>query len=392
MSSANIGWLFYKDYYRDLTYTDEKERNDVNCKKEKLTKDECLIAKKVQRIIESKVTLDDVEILGTTRFQATTSYPGLLLGSGNTHELPNIKGQAILGFHFDYTSGLPVIPGSSVKGVLRSAFEHKEYVSALTGMEVQEVEELEKDIFDNADIFYDAVIIKANSDERILGDDYITPHSDPLKDPKPLRFIKVLPDVTFLFQFELADGLLSKMEKEELFKKIISDLGLGAKTNVGYGKFIEIKKAPRTAEEEEQDKIEAQKRIQLERERHEAKLEEEREAKRREEEEKKVKKEQEEEKARQKEKEKTEALLNSGIESLIEGSNKFKTLASTIKTYMNAKALDEEEKDILESHLLNKMNDKKLRRRRDFPFGIFGDDKCFGKERANDIADKLNLA
>ena len=37
------------------------------------------------------------------------------------------------------------------------------------------------------------------------------------------------------------DGLLTKEEKAELFSSILSDLGVGAKTNVGYGKFTNIK-------------------------------------------------------------------------------------------------------------------------------------------------------
>ena len=235
MSSANIGWLFYKDYFKGIDYS---RLDDVNNEK--------LIQKKVQNIIDSKPTLNEPEIIGSTRFQATTTYPGLILGSGNAHEIPDVKGQAILGFHFDYTSGLPVIAGSSVKGVLRSAFKHKEYIEEYV---TTDVEALEKEIFDNGDIFFDAEIIKADGFDKIMGDDYITPHNDPLKDPIPLRFIKVLPNVIFLFQFELRDGILSKSEKETLFRKILEDLGLGAKTNVGYGKFSDFKAIAKTKDE-----------------------------------------------------------------------------------------------------------------------------------------------
>ncbi|WP_295421679.1 type III-B CRISPR module RAMP protein Cmr6 [Sulfurovum sp.] len=249
MSSANIGWLFYKDYYRELNYIDL-----VNKKEEHNSK---IIEKKVQNIIDAKPFLDEAEIIGSTRFQATTAYPGLILGSGNAHEIPDVKGQAILGFHFDYTSGLPVIAGSSIKGVLRSAFKHPEYIQALLDDENVDVKALEEEIFDNADIFYDAHIIKADAYGRILGDDYITPHSDPLKDPIPLRFIKVLPDVTFAFHFELGEGILNRSEKEMLFRKILEELGLGAKTNVGYGKLGEFKALAKTKEElarEEEEK------------------------------------------------------------------------------------------------------------------------------------------
>ena len=46
-----------------------------------------------------------------------------------------------------------------------------------------------------------------------------------------------MPNVTFRFDFKLSDGLISKDQKKKLFEIILKDLGLGAKTNVGYGKF-----------------------------------------------------------------------------------------------------------------------------------------------------------
>ncbi len=178
-------------------------------------------------------------MLGNTHFKATTTYPGLILVSWNAHELPSIEGQAILGFHFDYTTGLPTIQGSSIKGVLRNAFRHKGYIEEYVGKEV-DIEALEQEIFDNGDVFFDAVVVSSG---KILGDDFLAPHGDdPLKNPKPLRFIKVLPNVEFRFDFELSGGLISKSKKTELFQNILGDLGLGAKTNVGYGKFANFKK------------------------------------------------------------------------------------------------------------------------------------------------------
>jgi hypothetical protein len=84
-----------------------------------------------------------------------------------------------------------------------------------------------------------------------LGDDYITPHKnrrrngipDTMVNPVPISFLKVLPGVLFRFQFELHDfrkekyTLLSKAQVEQLFKNLLLELGLGAKTHVGYGQF-----------------------------------------------------------------------------------------------------------------------------------------------------------
>jgi CRISPR-associated protein Cmr6 len=52
-------------------------------------------------------------------------------------------------------------------------------------------------------------------------------------------FLKILPEVTIQFQFDLKDGLLTKGQKEDLFRRLLLDFGIGAKTNVGYGQFEE---------------------------------------------------------------------------------------------------------------------------------------------------------
>jgi CRISPR-associated protein Cmr6 len=64
-----------------------------------------------------------------------------------------------------------------------------------------------------------------------------------LKNPIPITFLKVLPDVEFSFNFILQDHqkidekLVSIKRKIALFKQILLDFGIGAKTNVGYGQF-----------------------------------------------------------------------------------------------------------------------------------------------------------
>lgn len=247
--SANIGWLFYKDYFKDLDYS-------------KLENSKIEIQNKVANIIKQKPKIKEEEIFGNTHLKATTTYPGLLLGSGNAHELPSVKGQAILGFYFDYTSGLPVIQGSSIKGVLRSAFKHSEYIKEIVGD--VDVKKLEEEIFDGGDTFFDATILSYH--DEILADDYITPHlkedeknpelkNPELKNPIPLRFIKVAPNVTFRFDFELSDAVITKAKKLKLFETILEDLGLGAKTNVGYGKFenFSIYKTKEEIEKEEEE-------------------------------------------------------------------------------------------------------------------------------------------
>jgi len=240
--SANLGWLFYGDYFDSID-----DYNNI---------DEQHVSSNVDRLIASSVHLGDVDetYMGSHHFKATTTYPGLLLGIGNMHELPSVIGQAILGFHFDYTTGLPEIPGSSIKGSLRSAFAYPEYIREwLKEMGVAEhesidISQIEREIFGQSvksdethkgtDIFFDAPIIGYQS--TILADDYLAPHGDDLtQEPDVLRFIKVNSGVTFRFDFGLSDKdmLLSKDERISLYGHIIDDLGLGAKTNVGYGYF-----------------------------------------------------------------------------------------------------------------------------------------------------------
>jgi CRISPR-associated protein Cmr6 len=169
-------------------------------------------------------------------FELTTTYPGLSVGSGYNH--PKLKENTDdfqLGFFFDHTTGLPIISGSSIKGLLRSVYKQKEFMQDVYGRVPGE------EIFeDQKTVFYDAYIISTqNKEAKVFGSDYITSHfsNEPegmFKEPNPIKFLKILPNVTFKFQFN------APKEDVKLFEAIIKDFGLGAKTNVGYGKFIEV--------------------------------------------------------------------------------------------------------------------------------------------------------
>lgn len=226
---------------------------------------------------------ETLKIENTDHFSLTTVYPGLVIGSGYAHGKIGSKDDKDayqLGFYFDHTSGLPLIPGSSVKGALRSFFPSfdetqkslkkktekdilHEYINYLLGDEVNldkdRMKAFENHIFKNGDVFYDAIV--TNVDKKLLASDYITPHKntdgqtykdkndqyvqipDAFVDPIPIKFLKIAPGVTFTFQFKLDDFRDGDLEitaeqKLTLFQKILLDIGIGAKTNVGYGKFI----------------------------------------------------------------------------------------------------------------------------------------------------------
>lgn len=195
------------------------------------------------------------DIKDVTSFELKTCYPGLLCGVGYHHEINNPKNEPKeddapevynLGMYFDYTSGLPVIPGSSIKGMLRSAIEEWDFLADYKPNNGVTREEIIKTVFEgkelsiyDRDIFLDAIPIKA--DNKLFGEDYITHHPNPLQNPNPVRFLRVEPGVTYQFRFILKDHgeKLTVDFRTKLFKAIICTFGLGAKTNVGYGQFVE---------------------------------------------------------------------------------------------------------------------------------------------------------
>ena len=236
MARNNISKLYYKEYYNGVDFEKifngiETQIGDINRK----IKDSELVA------IPAPIHGD-----GYTAFQAITLYPGLITGVGIEHGSKNITGGYELGMHFDYTMGMPIIYGSSVKGVLRSYF--KEFYQG----EI-DANKLIEDIFcgksDNnkpvyqRDIFFDAVITAAPSNGKFLADDSITPHKDgPLKNPIPIVMLKIASGCTIEFRFKLCNSVIDGIEftvneKIALFKEILTTVGIGAKTNVGYGQL-----------------------------------------------------------------------------------------------------------------------------------------------------------
>lgn len=109
----NTGLLFNKHYFKDLDFSGDYKENEDN--KHLLEANNKLLFKTA---LNNTASFD----FETKQIKLTTIYPGLLLGSGYAHESGTL-GELKLGFFFDYTSGLPILPGSSVKGLLKSAFE-----------------------------------------------------------------------------------------------------------------------------------------------------------------------------------------------------------------------------------------------------------------------------
>jgi len=234
---GNIGWMFYKGIYRNL---------DIN----NPAIDGNLLQEIENNIFRKAESFSD-DYIASYGFKLKVAYPGLLIGTGYFHGIPNDNNDIKSGFYFDYISGYPVIPGSSVKGVLRSFFEgefleeKQEFIEDILKKRI-DIEILKDEIFEGIDKkgnpitiykrdkFLDAYVLNAR--DKFLVFDYITPHEQ-FKEPVPIRFLKVAPGVEFLFNFELNDGIISAKEKEKLFFELIKLNGVGAKTNSGYGSF-----------------------------------------------------------------------------------------------------------------------------------------------------------
>ena len=168
---SNLNYLFAHDYYLnpDCTLAHFKQCN------QKLTHATFSPSEEAIPFVDHSFVLE-------------TTYPGLVFGLGNAHQAgTNIGGiekegdEIKLGFTLDYVTGLPIIPGSTVKGVIRSAFRH--YKAAIS----KDLFDLMGDIFGSDTdaggqnrrgqcVFYDAVPVRSNQIGILFGLDNITPH------------------------------------------------------------------------------------------------------------------------------------------------------------------------------------------------------------------------
>ena len=249
----NLNLIFNKVYYSKISTVNFGDLDDKEVKKREdavaeLKED---IELRNTQICSVRFDHDGKDYRGLStevapqQFLMETVYPGLIIGSGNPHCAQLCSNDINNGFSFDYVSGQPYIPGSSVKGVLRSCFrDFPDAVSEILSKilkdknKFSDLSQIEKEIFDGTDIFFDAVIYDGDQNRRILDTDYITPHPDETKNPIPILVLKLLPDVCLNFSFRLFNGILTIDEKCELFKTLLSVFGIGAKTNTGYGRLV----------------------------------------------------------------------------------------------------------------------------------------------------------
>ena len=334
----NLSYHYYKGYYKNFDKIPISQNKTENGWEFGLDKDRRKkYAKEIEEFfkdvnspfLDFKIEEPLNSPANIQSFQLLTTYPGLLFGTGYTHGVGEV-GEFKLGFYFDYTTGMPLIPGHAVKGSIRSAFPdfkndspefndiknkkpcpqvleinqvkarwiaavldeiktenydpscYTEPKKELADGELEKIYQLQLEIFEGVkdhkkkeaknryhsiyqrDIFHEAIPIDSEHTHRLVFDtDSITPHikknlsyeESMLKNPTPLLMLKVLPKVRFQFNFDLKKGLLTVDQKLRLFQKILLTIGIGAKTNVGYGQFIEAADIPKPTHQTNVPKI-----------------------------------------------------------------------------------------------------------------------------------------
>ena len=232
-----------------------------------------------------KLHTRQVDFVGAATQHAGTTGNGLALEIRARLIAPFVSGLGLghpteTGLTLDRNTGLPYIPASSVKGVLRLACalhiaetEPDEVVTGKNGAEIPDTHPLLRRYFgdtapDKADglrgqlVFLDA--FPAETSASLLKTDIMNPHfgryysgeQGPLEteNPIPVKFLAVNPGTEFVFRCfalplperkpDVKDTAVchpfGKTDEETviaLFKRAFASLGFGSKTTIGYGRF-----------------------------------------------------------------------------------------------------------------------------------------------------------
>lgn len=269
--SSNMHYVFHVEYFRNLNLLTKSDRDAAIIRRRNQDIRTFLFPKSGSVVPAPFSELRDMP--GFHSFSLYTTYPGLLIGTGNPHETA-LDGAVKCGFSLDYVTGLPYIPGSSLKGLLRSSFPgtlRREPVqdAETAKMEAEAKEELIRDFLNqenlNVRALEDVIFGSDDPEEKkfqinlecgdvflgafpvswpdsILEMEFITPHKEKFSDPIPISIMKIRPNVRMEFAFLLHDSPstgVSAEEKAELFRQLLLESGAGAKTNVGFGRLAE---------------------------------------------------------------------------------------------------------------------------------------------------------
>ncbi len=175
-------------------------------------------------------------------FSLTAAAP-IAIGLGNASPLE-------VGITLHHTYGMPIIPGSALKGLCRRGA-----LQLLSEGKMQQCELNylfgtggDRDAAAGAIVFYDAWYDPCSVKGKPFHRDVITVHhpqyyqsrgSTPptdFDDPNPVPFLVIKPDAKFLFALDAVSPEWAQFT-ENLLRWCLIHLGVGAKTNAGYGYF-----------------------------------------------------------------------------------------------------------------------------------------------------------
>jgi CRISPR-associated protein Cmr6 len=206
--------------------------------------DKNLLKGAVSRLVEMVYTLRGEICCFATDWRFVT-------GLGREHPVEN-------GFAWHHTLGVPFLPGSSVKGIVR-AWVEKWADPPVSPADVRRVfgpEGEGRDRHVGSIIFFDALPVKPVK----LEADVMTPHYVPYYQqdrpenppgdwygPVPIPFLTVKSGQTFLFALapRRAAAEQSYADCQQAVRwltQALADIGAGAKTAVGYGRFVRREK------------------------------------------------------------------------------------------------------------------------------------------------------
>lgn len=237
-ASVNAGLWYDKffDLYDDWTFGPEAKSTWVKGMGTRAVGDPALLEDAATRLGRMVLALG-----GEIRLLATEWH--FVSGLGRTHPIEN-------GFSWHYVLGVPFLPGSSVKGVVRA------WASGWAGVPPEEVDRIfgpkgelaEKQV--GTVIFFDALPVKPVE----LVPDVMTPHYAPYYQsgyavppgdwfaPLPIPFLAVAAEQTFLFAAAPRRPDDDRCQEDcrlalRWLEEALAELGAGAKTAAGYGRF-----------------------------------------------------------------------------------------------------------------------------------------------------------
>ena len=183
-----------------------------------------------------------IEKRGGQTFRGT-AIASLAIGLGNASATE-------VGLTLHHTFGVPMLPGTALKGLCRRAFQTaKINTPSLT-------DEVEKVLFGYSDktdqsagyiTFWDAWYIPGTGQGKPFHRDVITVHHPDyyqkkdtfptdFDDPTPVPFLVVPPKTEFLFALTAPNEQWAAVATT-LLQAALTQLGIGGKTNAGYGYF-----------------------------------------------------------------------------------------------------------------------------------------------------------